>query len=145
MEQLAATELGDQAAVHAEHVLLGIVRHMTRASQRQDGVELVPDAEALIPDSRDFALIQTDNGTYDPTWRNKAKPPSKHVAPGTPPPATGMALGTARNRCPIGYTPDAFTPMPITEITSAILHYLKQNDLHRPEMFMSPKIIRARR
>ncbi|MET0779239.1 MAG: hypothetical protein ABWY71_00235 [Candidatus Saccharimonadales bacterium] len=141
MEQLAQIDLGEQTAMHAEHVLLAIFKHITRASQRQDGVGMVPNADSLLPGSRNITLIPGADGMYESTWEGKECYPAQHLAPGQSPPKDGVALGTARNKCPIGYKPNAYTPMPIARITSAILYYLKQHNLHLPEVFTGPKQI----
>lgn len=119
-------------------MLSNVLRHASRASQRADGSNVVNDRERYI--RSEISIVGTSRGT-EAIWPTKYKRPAPHLSPGEDPPSDGIVMVTARNKCPIGYTPDAFSPMPITKIMDAILVYLRDNTLNDPRIFMAPKHI----
>jgi len=121
-------------------VLLRVAGATIRASQRADGTSprLVLDAEKA---GQHPYVAPDQHGRLDVTWNHKGSAPTPVLKPGAEPPKDRMVTVTARNRCPIGYTPDSFTPMPIRKITDGIMYTLLSAGLHDPNTFSQPKVI----
>lgn len=122
-------------------LLVRTATYVIRASQRADGVQTVIDPESTHI-RKTAKVVETPHG-LETTWEGKAQPPTPHLEPGQTPPSDKVVMVTARNKCPIGYTPDAFMPMPAAKIMEAVLYYLHDNALSNPRVFMTPKIVQS--
>lgn len=128
---------GDEEVVSA--ALTDLSRHVIRASQRVDGNELT-----LRHQSETAQLESNNRGELVLTWPGKDQPPLKRLETGAEIPEEGKVLIATRNKCPVGYTPDAYTPMPGQKINHATFSYLTAAGLMAPDAFFGPKSVQRR-
>ncbi len=133
------TKEGNYTYQQIINLLLNTTSFVTRASQRMDGVFLVPD------DTRgeSYGIEVIDDGESSKVvWPTKGLPlPPRHVELSDIIPTDERVAITDRQRCPIGYTPDAHTLMPISKIYEGIFEYLNRFGLLDPIAFSQPKIL----
>lgn len=124
-----------------DSMLLGVMKHAARASQRNDANRTVVGSEGIR--SNWFTTGTDRRGRPEVSWPGKRLPPIRRLPVGEFPPATGMVSNRRRNKCPIGYTEQAGDPMPILNIYEAIVAYMVKANLNDPRFFMSPKTLEA--
>lgn len=134
------TDLGEYDQIALEKLILGVADFGVHASQRRDGTRIVIDAESSLPPELHIRASQRDGLEVD--WEGKHSSPAPQHQLGQAPPKDGLVAVTRRQKCPVGYTPNAYSAMPGSKLVDATMHYLRQSGLDHPAKYMQPKYLK---